>query len=205
MIAFLAVFLFVFPVSAELILDQSQESNAGGGAARVYSARDLCQTFTCGTDGYLEKVSIHFSNLVSNLAPATVSIVGTVDGAPNDANVLWTGEYASLAQGWFDVDTSTSSPLLASGTVYGIKLTSSDAVSGDPDNNWDGCFSTDVYSPGKFWEKRSGGAWQSLSISGTSYPDADAMFRTYISPVPEPSTIVLLFGAIFGALLCRKK
>jgi hypothetical protein len=190
LVAISAILLLAVPAFAGMLaLDQVQEDIDG--AARVYSTRELCQTFTPGMTGYLEKVSISLSGLSDEQAPATVSILGTTgDNLPDDSNVLWTGTYNVLAPGWFDVDTSASAPFLVSGIHYGIKLTSSDSVSGNPDDVWDMHGTTDVYSGGKLWEKRTGG-WQTLALNSASFPNSDAAFRTYMA-VPEPATISLL-------------
>jgi len=194
------------PVLGETIpvLDQSQILVDGG--SRVYSTRELCQTFTCGIDGLLVKVSMSFSDLSDELAPATISIVGTTDGAPNSDDVLWTQDYPNgLAQEWFDVDLSAAALLLQAGEVYGICLQSPDVVYGDPDDVWDTNYGGkgDAYAGGQLWENR-GDVWQSMSAGGTSYPYADAAFKTWMVAVPEPSTIALLI-VLSASILVSKK
>jgi hypothetical protein len=128
----------------------------------------------------------------NELAPAVISIIGTVGGVPDGTNVLWTKSFDNLAQGWFDIDTSVGAPSLASGGVYGIEIVSSDpAPSSSPDDAWNTKFSTNPYVGGSLFENRGSG-WVPPTISGTSYPNTDAAFKTYITLVPEPATISIL-------------
>jgi len=193
------------PVFGEMlpVLDQSQTAIDGG--SRVYVTRDLCQTFEAGMSGDLVKVSMSFSALSDELAPAVISIIETNDGTPDDTSVLWTQDYPNgLAQGWFDVDLSASPVPLVSGQVYGVLLKSTDAEYGNPDDVWDTNYGGkgDAYANGQLWEKRTAG-WQPMSASGTSYPNADAAFQTWMVAVPEPSTFALLIFIVLPILAKR--
>lgn len=166
---------------ADAILDQSQvEWDAG---LRVSSARSLCQTFTAGMNGSLTRVDILLAfppTTYDQKYPATIRIVGNIGGAPDDSNVLWTGSFSVLAQGWFPVDTSSSAPFLSNGSVYGIEVINNDLLTGVSHDAWDMQRTGNPYQDGSAWENRGSG-WVSLSNgSGVLYPDADAAFKTYV-------------------------
>jgi len=192
------------------MLDQFQLTQDAG--IRVASNRALCQTFTAGLTGNLTKVSLQFSDnlLADEAAPATISILGTTLGLPN-STVLWTGSFSSLSPGWFDVNTSVGATYLTAGTVYGIRLTSSDSTSGNPDDLWSAMTSTgaviktDSYVNGQLFQN-TGSGWSAVTV-GTSLPNADAAFKTYVTPVPEPSTMAMFLiglSAIITRRLCRR-
>ena len=176
--------LAVFGLSAfadNAVLDQSQTD--WDAALRVSSARSLCQTFTAEMNGPLVQVDVLLAfppTTYDQLYPATIRIVGTVGSAPDDSNVLWTGSFSFLAQGWFPVDTSNSAPFLLAGSVYGIEVINDDLLTGASHDAWDMQRTGNPYQDGSAWEDRGGG-WVSLSNgSGVLYPDADAAFRTYV-------------------------
>ncbi len=158
-------------------IDQSQVTQDTG--VRVSATRLLCQTFTAGSSGNLEKVSLWFSAAADELYPATISVVGTTNGVPNAGSPLWTGYFANLAKGWFDVNTSSTAPFLTAGTVYGIKLVVTDTVVGDPDDLWNVALTGNPYPRGSLLENRGNG-WVPVTIGGVAKPDADAAFRTYM-------------------------
>lgn len=182
LLAVLVVVLAGSSAFADMVLlpDQSQVTQDTG--VRVSSTRLLCQTFTAGLTGNLEKVSLWFSDLADEQYPATISIVGTTNCVPNVGSPLWTGNFAKLAQGWFDVDTSSTAPFLTAGTVYGIKLVVTDNVVGDPDDLWNTAITGNPYPEGGLFENRGNG-WVQPTIGGESRPDADAAFKTYIEAV----------------------
>jgi hypothetical protein len=190
------LFLCFNSVFAEMIpvLDQSQEAYDAG--MRIFSARYLAQTFTAGQSGNLVKVDMHLTDnqnypLDQNL-PATIRILGTTDGIPN-GNILWSNGYDNLAKGWFSIDTSVDAPFLIFGDAYAIEIECADTVVGTPDDLWDVQRTGNPYVNGQLFEKRTAG-WVPLTISGTSYPNADATFKTYI--VEEPMPMVMVFLAI---------
>lgn len=178
-------------------LDQSQTSwvvNVDSGI-HVSPTRSLCQTFTAGMPGQLVEVDMLLDSQgippTDDLYPATISILGTTGGVPNSSNVLWTHYYGGgLAQGWFVVDTSANAPFLTAGSVYGIAITNTDTVVGNPNDSWDVKTAGNPYPNGQIFEDRGSG-WVPLTISGASYPTADAAFKTYVT-VPEPATMALL-------------
>lgn len=183
--------------SATLILDQSQ--TLWDSSFRVSTAQFFCQTFTAGMSGQLVGVNIRLATNHDQLAPATISIIGTTAGVPDDNQVLWTHDYDVLAQGWFSVDTSTGAPSLTAGGVYGIKFTSTDVASGSPDDYWSVAYITypDPYASGQFFANRGSG-WTTIH-----YPNADATFETYM--IPEPAMIALLSLGSLVLLPLRRK
>ncbi len=162
-------------LAVDPVLDQSQETFSAG--VRISAGQSACQTFTAGLTGNLAKFSIQFGFGTDQQAPATISIVGTTEGVPNGV-VLWTSGDPSvlLTPGWLDVDTTTGagSPFLTADKVYGIMVTSTDSVLGDPDDTWQVKTATNPYVSGQFFTDRG------LGWTTANYPDSDATFRTYV-------------------------
>lgn len=173
------------------VLDQSQTSY--NGFAQVSLNRSLCQTFTAGATGYLTDVSISLDGSFYNeQAPATIEIVDTSGGLPN--NVLWSASYSNLSPGWFDVPISNGAPNITAGTVYGIVLVSSNTGTQNRDG-WNAYFpvpasGSTLYAGGSLLENR-GSAWQMVTMIGGSgsqpQPNADAAFKTSVTPGPITS------------------
>jgi hypothetical protein len=179
-------------------LDQSQENDEG--SARIYSTRSLCQTFTCGISGLLTKVSLNLSS-TSN---ATISIIETDADCRPDGTELWTRDYPTgMAQGWFDLDI-TSTPYLMAGTVYGIKFTSYTDINSTQVDSWR--IADNSYTYGKLWENRGAG-WQTFTIlEGMERPTMDTTFKTYMTyTVPEPATLTLLAFGVLALIGHRRK
>lgn len=180
-------------VQSAPVLDQSFDSTGGDQSFAAVAVRpSLTQTFTANMTGYLVKVSLLMDSAATNSQPATISIVSTLSGVPTNT-VLWTGNYTSLADGWFDVNITSGAPAIVSGTAYGIRLQSTE--SGLNSNVWLAKTTSDFYTGGKLYEDRGLG-WVSVSTSGTPYPNADGGFRTYVDVVPEPTTASLMILAL---------
>lgn len=107
-----------------------------------------------------------------------------------------------MAQGWFDVDTSALAPTLTAGTVYGIKITSTDSSSSLPNDAWDYDREHNLYPNGQLWDNSSG-SWAKQAISGNPETAPDAAFQTYMNAVPEPATMTLLFVGGLAAVARR--
>lgn len=169
------------------LLDQSFDSTGGDRGFAATETRELSQTFTANMTGYLVKVSLMMDPLATNNRPSTISIVETNLGLPTNT-ILWTGNYTSMADGWFDINITSGAPAIIAGTIYGIVLEST--ISGGDSNVWLTQTISDLYTGGKMYEDRGGG-WVSVSTISPviSYPNADGGFRTYIDVVPEPSTL----------------
>lgn len=159
-------------------LDQEFNATGGDKSFAGLATRKLCQTFTCGMSGGLTQVSMLMDSVASNNRPAVISILGTTGGLPDSSNVLWTGNLDTMADGWFDIDTSSGTPSLVNGTSYGIQF---ESTFSSPDSNAWLTYTTGGYSGGKLYEDRGVG-WVSVSTSGTPYPNTDAGFKTYMTP-----------------------
>jgi len=139
-----------------------------------------------------------FSSTSDQLAPSTISILGTTgeDNTPDDSNVLWTEDYPDgFGTDWYDIDLSASPPALTKDTVYAIALYTTDSALGAPDVAWMLDREQNLYANGKMWENRGSG-WVTLTVSSVEKPNADAAFKTYIT-IPEPATVVLLSIGLF--------
>jgi len=183
-------------VQSAPVLDQSQTQDDTT-AVRVFLGRDVCQTFTANATGFLSKVSLLLSATVNQQAPATISIMGTTgaQNIPDPTNILWTGTFANLATGWFDVDTTNTYPAIVLGSVYGIRITSADNIVGGDDDKWSAQSVGNLYTAGSLFENRGSG-WVPLTINSSPFPDADAAFKTYVDAVPEPATVSLMVLAL---------
>jgi hypothetical protein len=183
------------------VLDQSQEIIVGANTAEiaVYSSRDLCQTFTANATGFLSGVSLYLPSggTSDQQAPATISILGTtgVQNIPDPTNILWTGTFANLATGWFEVNTTNTYPAITSGNVYGIRITSTDPLPTNPNDSWSVQIAGNLYAAGSLFENKGSG-WVAVTVGSNSYPNADAAFRTYVDAVPEPATVSLMILAL---------
>lgn len=211
------------------VLDQQQVEKNGGLFVGASPYPALCQTFTAGVTGNLTKISLYLATgfpmpdpinpgmqdpnypngYPDQQYPATISILGTSGGdhAPNESNVLWTKSFATLSQGWFDIDTSVLAPSLIQGAVYGIKIWTDDDDTPEDyhDDIWNLQTATvDPYASGKLWQNVGGAGWTPVVHV---YPFTDAGFKTYMTSVPEPGTMVMVFLAslaIFARRIWRR-
>ena len=171
-------------VQSAPVLDQSFDSTGGD---QSFAGR-FSQTFTANMTGYLVGISLLMDTAATNNRPATISILATSGGVPIDT-VLWTGNYLSLADGWFDVNITSGAPAIIAGTVYGIQIEST--ISGLESDAWLTKTTGDFYTAGKMYYN-PGSGW--VSVPG--YPNADGGFKTYIDAVPEPATVSLMVLAL---------
>ena len=195
---------------ATLVPDQAQEASDGGSA--FYNWISLAQTFTPGTDGTLHHVDLQIQGYSGQATcPATIAIVTTAADVPT-ATALGTVLNAPLAVGWNSIDFFSQSIALSAGTKYGIVISNT-----DPNKNtsptdalriqWD----TNPYAAGILWERsrNAGGGWnpwEPAIFDTSSTPGyADAAFRTYMVPIPEPTAIALLLCPAMVAVLRNKR
>jgi hypothetical protein len=180
-------------VQAALMLDQNQTIHDST-SYRVASDRALAQTFQVTFDGWLDRFLIQTGGTADQLAPATLSVYST-DGGGKPNTQLWSQTFPNLSSGWFEVNPTGLS--VTQGVLYAIVLTSTDNTIGNPDDKWLASSTGNVYAAGNFYQN-IGSGWENLGLE-----NADATFQTYISPIPETSSVFL--GSLGMFFLLRRR
>jgi len=181
------------------ILDQHQESWHGGGAY-FWAEQSFAQTFIPSVGDKLDHVEFLVDTWTDvPSVPATISIVETVAGEPSGA-IVGSVTVPQLQLGWYMVDFSSESMMLAAGTQYGLVFSNNDPGQDDGTTDglgieWDG----NPYPGGTLWRWTPITGWEVYNAFGPA-GDADIAFRTWMAPaVPAPGALVL--GSIGVALV----
>ena len=195
------------PAAAFADLDQYFTPSTVSGALNVGDSNevDWAQTFTVGVTGTLSGFDIWIERHSTVQLPLLFDIRTTSSGLPTlsdiGPHILVAGEKAALEipvdRGEFSLpselvhfDLSSDPVPVTAGDVLAIVLRSDDP-SGHPDGltySWFAASARGVnpfYSGGESYAL-SGGHWFDLPAAG------DAVFRTYVTPVPEPAACCLL-------------
>jgi hypothetical protein len=184
-------------------IDQANVVDTSGGFASgsVNSWNQMSQTFTAGKSGRLTEVDLQlvaFGDLTqaTNDLTFTVSLVASLNtpvGVTLATVTLHSADLPRLDQTGYDsrylmpIYFSTP-PVLSQGSFFSLTLTSA-----QPWNS--GCYydwiitqsvNIDLYTPGDAWENNNLTGWYKQSYQ------VDFGFRTYVTPVPEPSSLWLL-------------
>jgi hypothetical protein len=196
-------------------IDQANVVDTSGGFAgqSVNSWNQLSQTFTAGKSGRLTEVDLQlvaFGDLsqATNDLTFTVSQVASLNtpvGVTLATVTLHSAELPRLDQAGYDSRYLmpiyfSAPPVINQGDFFSLTLTSA-----QPWNS--GCYydwiltqsvGIDRYPPGDAWENNNFTGWYEQSYQ------VDYGFRTYVAPVPEPSTLaVMVLGGVL-ALRCRR-
>ena len=195
------------------LIDQANVVDTSGGFASgsVNSWNQMSQTFTTGKSGQLTEVDLQlvaFGDLSQATNDLTVTVsqvaslntpvgvtLATVTLHPADLPHLDQAGYYSryLMPIYF-----SAPPVISQGNFFSLTLTSA-----QPWNS--GCYydwiltqsvNIDRYTLGDAWENNNSTGWYKQGYQ------VDFGFRTYVAPVPEPSTLNL-FGFAGVALLWR--
>ena len=193
-------------VRADPILDQEYDPSSTNSTAYIggTSSVDWSQTFDVGTTGTLTDIEVKiFKGSTSVTGALLFDVRKTSSGTPTESDtgsdILFS---ASIAAGdigttasFFNIDLGSGAFSVASGDVLAIVLRSADSTLGA--YQWKGT-NTDGYSDGGAYTRLGTGTWHTNTIK-------DFAFRTFVDPVPEPSTIVLLgAGLLVVALRARR-
>lgn len=193
-------------------IDQANVVNTSGGfgSGSVNSWNQMAQTFTAGGSGRLTQVDLQlvaFGDLsqATNDLTFTVSRVASLNtpvGVTLATVTLHPADLPRLDQAGYDSRYLmpiylSASPAISQGDFFSLTLTSAQP--------WDsGCYydwivtqavNIDLYPAGDAWENNNNTGWYKQGYQ------VDFGFRTYVTPVPEPSTLAVL--ALGGVLLLR--
>jgi hypothetical protein len=165
-------------------LDQSQTST-GGLEVSVWGPEWVAQTFTAGITGDLDQVDL-FLFRADNPGPLTVDIQAVTAGVPSgsviaSSSVAQADVNDSFTPTWISVPFSSPARVNA-GKQYAIVL-SARSISSFLEGiyAWNDVFGN-PYSAGRVVISTTGGAtWGDFA---SVFDDADAAFKTYVTPLP---------------------
>jgi hypothetical protein len=177
-------------------LDQSYDPGPNSGGYFVNSAGTFAQIFTAGISGQVAEIDVRVLNYFGGaVAPLNLDLY-TISGAypetltSNLASGSISQTLVPTTSGFVAFDLSSSGASFVAGQQYAIVVST-----------------TSNYS--YLWEGATNGGYPAGSgrgVSGSNLyytlagQDLDFGFKTYVNPVPEPSSVVLL-GAGLVALL----
>ncbi len=155
-------------------------------------AEDAYQSFTSGTNGVLAQVELLLSMVADGDRDAIVTIWNSDEDTSLGTVTLTPAELPPDSDAWVAFDFAPLNLTLQEGTTYFIGLSQGDGAIYSV--NWQGS-TNGTYAGGAF-------GYRDFVDDGFTLTDWDLGFRTYMSPIPEPSTsIFLLLG--YAALLIK--
>jgi hypothetical protein len=205
------------------VLDQSFEPTKSDISAFIGGGYSFAQTFRTGQTGILSKIDVLISSMSTSDIDTSLlvfDILGTTGGLPDEnkvlAQLMVPRPQLNAPDGWFTFDLSSIGLNVSANDLLAIEMHSdgnsnnadpfqcivagwtgqigaeipvSTAFKKGPDTNgsWNPCFGY-VSAPFEFGNALYGGP--------VTYG-----FRTYVNPVPEPSSWVLVISGLFGILV----
>lgn len=212
------IIIFFYGKSFGAILDQSQlEENS---AVLVFAESSIAQTFIPTINGELHSIElIIMANIWGGTAdyPTDISII---EGNPTGNSL---GKITVAAEiGWNEFVFSQEKIFLTAGNTYSIVFSND-----DPDDALSPTFFVrsmlyfdpmvasepvpeDVYLSGELWTTQilphaQNQDWKVFVDNDRMSGGGDLLFKTWVNPVPIPSTLLLLGSGIVGVIGFRKK
>lgn len=204
--------------NATAILDQDAGGPAGFTFTRCLgcsgSILDIAQTFTVGTSGLLDRVEVDQVYLNLNNGGLTTGSPLLFDIRPVNSSGLPVADdalaLASLSISADSLPTSSFQTIVFDLSAFNLSVNSGDLLSfvlRSNDNVF--AFATSnnggVYGAGEYTQRFSPGA-EFPEFDAPAFTDGvDMSFRTYVSPVPEPSIFALIGVGLAGLAFTRRR
>jgi PEP-CTERM motif len=211
-LAFVALTLVLCP-RALAVVDQeflpaewTAEANVGAG-----NVVDWAQTFTVGITGQLTGFDVSVNRAPVVTQPLLYDIRRTTRGVPTQAdsgaNILVSGSLSALSipfeqrnyllPSLTHVDVSGANLSVAAGDVLAIVLRSDDPgqFGGGQTYAWVGSFPNAPYDRGAPFLRANDDQWAAAAAQLS-----ELAFRTEVTPVPEPATLILILMGFACAL-----
>ena len=172
------------------VVDQSTGLTGSSGGAALTSGTRLAQVVTVGLEGQLTQIDVQIHRQSGAVGDVTMSILGTVGGVPNGADVLATAFIpgssvpGSSSGGWTSVDLTSAGISFGVGDQFAIFL---ERPGSTPWFLW----SFSAYGSGTAFSSTNGTTFNATSLNGFR-------FQSWVEPIPEPGTAVLLGLGLCG-------
>ena len=178
--------------NATPILDQSFIGPGGLGASINEGFTFVGQSFTSGLTGTFHGINIDVSQYATGDYNLVVDLFSAQGGLP-DSNLLGSTVLNSGSSRISSLITLPDTINMISGEEYAVVVSYLNAVSGAGHGIgvWRGECARN-YSGGNSFAGNDGTKWYSDNY--------DVYFQTYIDPVPEPSTFLLVIAGLVGLL-----
>jgi hypothetical protein len=201
--------------AATPVLDQEywpSDPFFAAGTSDVRSNVHKAQTFTAGVTGRLDSVEV--AGYVYSTEPGAMKAwVTSLDEGMPGAGLIGSTAIASppTAAPWntFTIDLSGAGVDVEAGKKYSLVLSGVDTVlaQGATAFSWAASIATDGYAGGSAWGQIGGGPWTDpgLAFIGGQPGAVDFYFRTYVTPVPEPTSVGGIAGIAAACAIVRRR